>query len=136
MIYDDFLEIVKKHTMICPESCFDSYCDKDPTNICFFEKEDVGGVSGGSCWESSDPEPYTRQEGYEEAKRCFEEKFDEILMDLCPNISFLQYKNIYNKCVKSTTTTSYEYYGNSTVYYILYCTVKNLYDILMDMNLI
>lgn len=135
MTYNEFLDLIKHHTTIYSERVI-NYYSKDDTPYCFYEKGDIGGVSGGSCWSSSNPEPYTRPEGYEEVKEDFEKVFDAILCEVCPSISFLQYKNIYNKCVETSSSTNYEYYGNSTNYHIIYCKVKDFYDTLIGFNLL
>lgn len=67
-----------------------------------------GGISGGSCWDDSDPQPYYN----EDIKPRFE-ALDKVLMKLCPNISYLQYKDI-EALIKRNSDTEWEYYGNCT----------------------
>lgn len=70
----------------------------------------TGGYSGGSCWgdkaeryDSDDPEPEFEQ-------------LDLILTEICPNVTFLQYKKICKSIIKSSNRTEYGYYGNETDY--------------------
>lgn len=138
--------MLSNHASLYTESEFERYSDtyyfdkkkkpetKEP--YCFYEQETVGGVSGGSCWDSSDPQPFSRDEGYEDCKKQFDKVFDAVLLELCPSISFLQYKNVYNECVSNKNKSVGEYYGNSNEYFILYCRIKDLYEKLKDMDLI
>lgn len=66
-----------------------------------------GGVSGGSCWESSNPKRY---EGDKEPEFFI---LDQYLSSNYPNLSFLKYKELNNH-IKYSYNTEYEYYGNST----------------------
>ena len=36
-------------------------------------------------------------------------EFDELIERVCPNISFIQYKNVYRKCVSQKTRTDDDY---------------------------
>lgn len=54
---------------------------------------------------------------------------DIVLMKLCPNISYLQYRQIeqlinYNECLEP------EYYGNSTIWKIEFIKLFDLYELL------
>lgn len=80
----------------------------------------TGGVSGGSCWDSSNPQHYTADGG--------EPSFDVldlVLAELVPSISYLQYKQI-EKLVRSAYHTDHEYYGNSTDFEIKYVVLSEL----------
>lgn len=84
-----------------------------------YMRYDSGGVSGGSCWESSNPRRYTNDDV---------PKFkvlDLVLQELMPNISYLQFKEI-EELIKETSDTDYEYYGNSTDYEIRYIVLSEL----------
>jgi hypothetical protein len=87
----------------------------------------TGGISGGSCWESSDPQPYTSNSQPKELAI-----LDAILEEICPNISFLQYKNLTSTLVKCDTRSECEYYGNQTDYATKSVDVKDLYDYLSN----
>lgn len=93
------------------------------------ESWSLGGTYG-SCWDST-----LHAVSGEPPLATFKE-FDELLETVCPNITFLQYKKIYNNCV--TTDISYEsdYYGGSTSSAFYKYEVENLYNELDNLNLI
>ena len=62
--------------------------------------------------------------------------FDELIERVCPNISFIQYKNIYRKCVTQKTRTDCDYYGGSKEKAWWECNLKDLYKILLEKGLI
>lgn len=68
----------------------------------------TGGQSGGNCWDDSDESHYS-VEGDKEPD--FDE-LDRLIEGLCPNISFIQYKNLVKTVVEKRTWTDNEYYGN------------------------
>jgi hypothetical protein len=65
----------------------------------------VGGVTGGSCWgtehipRNAEPEPEFKD-------------LDKILEQLCPDISFLQYKRLCREVIEIGEDTRNDYYGN------------------------
>jgi hypothetical protein len=85
-------------------------------------KYEVGGISGGSCWDDSDPQPYTVSRPDNEF-----EIFDFLLSKLNPRISFLEYKKL-EKQIKQEEITDREYYGNCTEYVILSIPLQVIYD--------
>ena len=91
---------------------------------------ETGGVSGGSCWESSNPKPY-----YNSATEPDWYTLDKILEEFCPSISYLQYKKLAAK-EKHKTYTEYEYYGNNTEYEVKYLYLQDIYDVLVEMNIL
>lgn len=62
-------------------------------------------------------------------------ELDSILEKVCPNISFLQYKNICNKIINSDTRSEGDYYGGSVTYGYKYFNVRSLYDALVEKGL-
>lgn len=64
------------------------------------------------------------------------EIFDNLLTELCPNITFLQYKKLYNACVWIDDYNENDYYGGSTSHSVYKCNVKKLKEMLIEMNLI
>lgn len=80
---------------------------------------ETGGVSGGSCWDDSDPRPYFRGD-----KPDFK-VLDLVLQELMPNISYLQYKQLEN-LIQSSEKTEWEYYGNQTDFGIQYIPLADL----------
>lgn len=90
----------------------------------------TGGLTGGNCWGdnadspiSADPEPEMHG-------------IDDILSEVCPNISFLTYKKLMQEIVKTGEDTSYEYYGNYTHYAYKTVNIRDLYDELVKGNYI
>ena len=87
----------------------------------------LGGTSWG--WDGSsrtiDPEPQPIN---------FEE-FDDLLFEICPNISFLFYKKLYNKTVDIYDYRDNDYYSE-TVNARYRCDLEKLYELLKKYNLI
>jgi len=82
---------------------------------------ETGGISGGSCWDSSDPQPYTR----DEEKPLFL-VLDHVLSILKPDLTYLQYREIENTLVHTNNETDWEYYGNCTDYEVSYVILSQL----------
>lgn len=88
-----------------------------------------GGGTSGNCWDdhisefSGDLEPEFNT-------------LDEILAEICPNITFLKYKNIYSQIVKSDSRSEGDYYGGSETIYEKSFRLYNLYNELIAKNLI
>jgi len=89
----------------------------------------IGGLTGGSCWGSSadtartaDPEPEF-------------EDLDKILAEICPNISFLQYKRLCQAVIKTKDQTENGYYGNYYEKRIKSFSIAELEEYLKDNNL-
>ena len=64
------------------------------------------------------------------------EIFDELLGKVCPNITYLQYKKLYEACVSIEHSECRDYYGgveNKAKYAL---DVRKCYDMLRDMDLI
>jgi len=64
------------------------------------------------------------------------EEFDELLSKICPDISFLNYKRLYSASVGVDTKGESDYYGGSTTYAYRKCNLQELYNKLLEMNLI
>jgi len=89
----------------------------------------IGGLTGGSCWGGSadtartaDPEPEF-------------EDLDKILAEICPNISFLQYKRLCQAIIKTKDWTEAGYYGNYYEKRIKSFSIAELEEYLKDNNL-
>lgn len=90
----------------------------------------TGGVSGGSCWDDSNPTSYHS----DEEEPDFEE-LDKVLEIFASGISFIQYK----KLMKLTSTqdhTEYEYYGNCTYSKTRSISIRVVYDFLQEHGLL
>lgn len=95
-----------------------------PTYI--FVKYSTGGVSGGSCWDSSDPQPYYEKHVDDEFK-----DFYKVLEEFAPNMTYIEVKRLESR-IKIDDWTETEYYGNSTDYTVKRIGVKEIYDYLID----
>lgn len=104
----------------------------------FSNKYDEEGVlesdswSDGGFWfnykgERGDIEPDIRPEFTE---------LDDMLTQICPNITFLQYKKLFKECVNVEKFTEYDYYGGNEQREKWTCDLKKLHKMLVDMNLL
>lgn len=79
---------------------------------------------GGGCEEfgflSAEPQPLD-----------FEE-FDELIEQICPDISYLKYKKIYRNCVTIETRETSEYYVGRVSYGYYVCDMEKLYLMLVS----
>ncbi len=89
-----------------------------------YTRIETGGISGGCCWDDSNPQPYTAEQSGNEW-----EVLDVILEELKPDITLLQYRRLL-ELVKSNETTDWGYYGNSTNYTIKFIILKELDEFL------
>ena len=89
----------------------------------------IGGITGGSCWGTSADNPVTADPEPE-----FEE-LDKILAEICPNISFLQYKRLCQAVIKTKEETENCYYGNYYEKRIKSFSIAELEKYLKDNNL-
>ena len=94
---------------------------KEPVIYCRYE---TGGYSGGSCWDDSDPQPYSEEPPKDRMK-----VLELVLKVLKPQISFLEYRMIEG-LIHDNSETEYEYYGNSTDWKIEYIKLSDLYEAL------
>lgn len=93
---------------------------------------DAGGVSGGSCWDSSDPQPYDG-----DAPPTTFPELVKVLHATVPNLTFLQYQMLEaTGVIKTGEETQYEYYGNHTTYGYRIVVLRDLYDKLVEMGAI
>lgn len=156
MKYEEFLEIAKAHAKANEIICGNDICYIDDIREKFFKPGNektrrygtkhevtdtprydfiaeawiVGGVRGGSCWESSNPRPYSTDE---KEPRVFK-GLDRILMEVCPKISFLHYREI-ESLIERGEGTDYQYYGNRDDYEYRFVKLKSLHEKLTSLNL-
>ena len=82
----------------------------------------IGGATGGNCW-GNEAEKYI----VEHPTPLEFTLMEKVLEDVCPNLTYKQYKQIVSQLdIKEDTTGNYEYYGNRTEYFVRYFPVKNL----------
>ena len=70
-----------------------------------------------------------------EVRKYFDDSFDALIMELCPDISFLKYKML-TSLIQSSERVSHGYYGDSTTYAILYISLRHLYDKMVEIKII
>lgn len=80
------------------------------------------GYDGGTSIHHADPQPTNFVE------------FDDLLEKTCPNITFLQYKKLYNHSVSIIEYGDSDYYGGYTKYAKYECDLTKLYDLLKEMG--
>ena len=86
------------------------------------------GGTWGDCWGNtgecfSDPQPE------------FEE-FDKLIERIAPNITFVNYKKLYNECVTIETDDECDYYGGCCHKAYYKCDLHKLCDMMVEMKLI
>jgi len=134
MTFEEFIEKIQTLNDVC----IDDYVPCHFYNIIDSSRYPIsvywstGGQTGGSCWDEG-PHEYHSYSGDPEPEF---KALDIILEELCPNIKFLQYKNIYNQVVKTTTVEDGDHYGNMSNYGIKYCYLEELYNKLCEKNLL
>lgn len=90
------------------------------------EKWCTGGTYG-SCWSDKlSPVSGEQQPDFE--------KLDELLSEICPNITFLQYKKIMRECVDIEESYESDYYGGGCNYSRYVCDMEKLYVCLENMG--
>ena len=89
----------------------------------------LGGTCG-NCWNDT-----LSHIGADAQPTEFKE-FDDLLTELCPNITLLQYKKLYNSLVSIETEEEHDYYGGSTENAYYKCNLKDLYNMMVEMDLI
>lgn len=90
-----------------------------------YQRHETGGMTGGGYWEDAYCRPYTNDE-----PRPNWTALDMVLRKICPDISYLRYKEI-EALVKDTTKGEYmDYYGNGEDYDIWFLPLEDLYNYL------
>ncbi len=119
---------IEEINKLCPDSEQGIYTEpygipvhiKEPV---IYMRYEVGGVGGGSCWNDSNSEPYTKDE------RPSFKVLDLTLKRLCPNLTFLQFREV-EELIHTNEESDYEYYGNSTDYEIKYVIISEIINLL------
>jgi len=63
-------------------------------------------------------------------------RFDELLEEVCPTITFLQYKKICRECVTVKEYSESDYYGGTVNYAKYVCDTKKLYALLVELDIV
>lgn len=61
--------------------------------------------------------------------------FDKLLETICPDISFLKYKKLYEASVSIATKVENDYYGGSVEYAFYQCDIDELLSMLIEMEI-
>jgi hypothetical protein len=102
----------------------------------FYCKWVSGGLTGGSCWDDgSGPDPHRPVSANQESEDV-EKYLEEILGELCPSLTFLQYKRLTRDLVERGQTGQSEYYGNYTEYSSKWVPLQKIYDRLIELNVL
>lgn len=101
-----------------------------PTEALYFSCY-KGGISGGSCWDEGDSDPHYYSSSNEKISY---ESLDNLLEELCPDISFLQYRKIQALMTDVDIWTECEYYGNTSDYEFQTLPLKPLYELLVELG--
>ena len=121
-----------QHTVI-RKPLYKVYCDKNGINLTNDRYMRSSTWSLGGTWGS-----YTGSSGSispDSPLTSFEE-FDNIMEDICPEINFMKYKKLYNKCISSDSYSENDYYGGSTEEAYFQCDMQLLFKELLEMELI
>jgi hypothetical protein len=129
MTKEKFKELCKKYDGICmnipEETSYWTRNAKHTPKQGTYIQWTTGGMSGGSCW-GGNPSPYISGESQPEW-----DCLNNFLEEVCPDLSFLKYKNLMSKA-ESYAYTQNEYYGNCTNYAIKCITFDSLYEFFCD----
>lgn len=97
-------------------------------NKYYYSEDWSCGGDWGDCWgRHGDIEPDEKPEFTD---------FYKLLEDVCPNISFIQYKRIFNECVEIEEFEESDYYGGTEYKSRYKLDVKKCYEMLRERNLI
>jgi hypothetical protein len=97
------------------------------------QKWSTGGQGGGSCYDTGESKYYSTQG---EATPAHFAELDKLLLDLCPDMTFLRYRDLYSEVVVESTHRERDYYGNYTDYAIRTVNLRKLYDYLVSNDLL
>lgn len=81
---------------------------------------ETGGVTGGSCWDSSDPQPYTTNDKFDLSI------IETLILEYTPDISHVAFKELFNRLVLEHDCTDRQYYGNSTDFKVAVVYIDDL----------
>lgn len=132
MNYSDFRDLAQSKCGLIDSATWNidkkmRYVQKQEEIECIYKEWRVGGMTGGSCWGthadqsvSADDEPDYNG-------------LDALLEEVCPNLTFLQYRKI-SALEEVLEYTVSEYYGNYYEYKRAVISVRALYELLSELN--
>lgn len=92
----------------------------------------IGGVTGGSCWDSGDEDYHYKIDT--EKELTFTDLIN-VLEKINPIISYSKYVELEKNIIKSDSRRDYEYYGNYTDYKYKYVLLRDLFNFLNTSDL-
>jgi len=99
--------------------------DYDENGSYIIEYYISGGISGGSCWESSDPTPYTTNDTWET------DILKDIILNCAPDIKLSEYWQLEKQFTVGDVEET-EWYGNRTYYKIRFVKTEIIYNMLKE----
>lgn len=143
MTFQEFVKTVQGIELPTGDSYYEScYIGDKPENdrpfyrstpdgdLYLVHKVQTGGVSGGSCWDDSNPQPYSTGHSLGRFRG-----LSTIVRALAPGINFLEYEDLLDR-VETDTESHYEYYGNSTEYACQFIKLEDLWGFLSQCGLL
>lgn len=99
---------------------------KEPVIFSYYVK---AGKSGGSCWDS--PKPFVNHNVPQDHLRVLE----VVLEELCPKITYLQYRRLNAILQSNEDFREHDYYGNFEDWCVNFITESNFKRFLQDEGL-
>ena len=131
---DRKVKLTFKHRYVFSNGNWDSHfqplIDKswDTEDKYFYSEDWSCGGDWGDCWgRHGEIEPDEKPEFTD---------FYKLLEDVCPNISFIQYKIIFSECVEIEEFEENDYYGGTEYKSRYKLDVRKCYEMLRERNLI
>jgi hypothetical protein len=103
-------------------------CYESEGKYYFSDSWSRGGSWGDCCGNHGNIHPDEQPSSFEQ--------FDKLLEDICPNITFIQYKRVFNECVTIDEYSENDYYGGTEYKARYKLDVRKLYDMLRERSLI
>lgn len=123
-------EIIEHDVIAAPSLniYFNKYKDSYKNDFVLTSESWSAGGSWGNCWGNSgtispDPVPQFTV-------------FDDMLEQLCPDISFMTYKKLYNETVTVEERSENDYYGGTEYRHYYKCDLEKLHKMMVDLNII
>ena len=124
-------EIIEHDVIAAPSLniYFNKYKDSHKNDFVLTSDSWSAGGSWGNCWGGSgtispDPVPQSFKE------------FDDMLEKLCPDISFMIYKKLYNETVTIEERSEHDYYGGTEYRHNYKCDLEKLHKLMVELNII
>ena len=109
--------------------------DKEPAEMNHHLSSEwyVGGMSGGSCWNTGDEELTWSSSGLSEPD--FDD-LDKVIETILPDISYMKYRKLVSGIIQYSERSENEYYGNTSEYKIKRVRLGDLYKRMVELELV